>query len=74
MRGTMGRRFPLNVGMGHREVEGTDPVYPGRVTQRPLSEVAARGFYQRWLEMLTHETWSELDAAGRARHTDSVRQ
>jgi phenylpropionate dioxygenase-like ring-hydroxylating dioxygenase large terminal subunit len=74
MRGVMGRRLPFNVGMGHREVEGADPVFPGRVTQRPLSEVAARGFYQRWLEMLSHETWSELERVARARHAEGVRQ
>jgi phenylpropionate dioxygenase-like ring-hydroxylating dioxygenase large terminal subunit len=67
LRGVMGRRYPFNVQMGDRTNRGPDPDYPGRVTQRAYSEVAARGFYQRWSEMLRCETWSELDEAAKAR-------
>jgi phenylpropionate dioxygenase-like ring-hydroxylating dioxygenase large terminal subunit len=74
LRGTMGRRLPFNVGMGDRTNQGPDADYPGRVTQRAYSEVAARGFYHRWLEMLTHDTWTELDQAAKARHAEGARQ
>ena len=72
LRGVMGRRNPFNVQMGDRINRGPDPDYPGRVTHRAYSEVAARGFYNRWVDMLTTETWTELDEAARAR--DGVRQ
>jgi phenylpropionate dioxygenase-like ring-hydroxylating dioxygenase large terminal subunit len=74
LRGTMGRRLPFNVEMGDRVNKGPDPEYPGRITHRAYSEMAARGFYQRWVEMLTHETWTELDRASRARHVEGARQ
>jgi phenylpropionate dioxygenase-like ring-hydroxylating dioxygenase large terminal subunit len=72
LRGVIGRRLPFNVQMGDRENKGPDPDYPGRVTQRAYSEVAARGFYQRWADMLTCETWSEIDEAAKSR--EGVRQ
>ena len=34
--------------------------------------MAARGFYQRWADMLSCETWTELDEAAKAR--EGVRQ
>ena len=72
LRGVMGKRYPFNVQMGDRLNRGPDPEYPGRVTQRAYSEVAARGFYHRWADMLSCDTWSELDEAAKAR--DGVRQ
>jgi phenylpropionate dioxygenase-like ring-hydroxylating dioxygenase large terminal subunit len=74
MRGAMGRKLPFNVQMGDRINKGPDPDYPGRVTQRAYSEVAARGFYQRWLEMLTTETWPQLQQVGEVRHAVGGRQ
>jgi phenylpropionate dioxygenase-like ring-hydroxylating dioxygenase large terminal subunit len=72
MAGTMGRRQPFAVQMGDRTNRGPDPDYPGRVTPWAFSEVAARGFYDRWADMLSCETWTELDAAARSRN--GVRQ
>jgi biphenyl 2,3-dioxygenase subunit alpha len=74
LRGTMGRRLPFNVEMGDRINKGPDPDYPGRITHRAYSEMAARGFYHRWVEMLSHETWTDLDQASKARHTEGARQ
>ena len=72
LKGTMGRRHPFVVQMGDRTNRGPDPDYPGRVTRWAFSEVAARGFYQRWADMLSCETWTELDEATRSR--EGVRQ
>jgi hypothetical protein len=72
LKGTMGRRLPFVVQMGDRLNRGPDPDYPGRVTQRAYSEVAARGFYHRWADMLSCETWTELDEAAKSR--EGVRQ
>ncbi len=74
MKGAIGRRHPFAVQMGDRVNRGPDPDYPGRVTQRAYSEVAARGFYHRWLEMLTSENWREMDRAAQARYAEGGHQ
>jgi phenylpropionate dioxygenase-like ring-hydroxylating dioxygenase large terminal subunit len=74
VRGVMGQRAPLCMGMGDRQNKGPDPDYPGRITHRAYSEVAARGYYNRWLEMLTCDTWSDLERASKARYVEGVRQ
>ncbi|GAA5154549.1 aromatic ring-hydroxylating dioxygenase subunit alpha [Pseudonocardia eucalypti] len=74
LQGPMGRRFAFNAQMGDRVNQGPDPDYPGRVTNRAYSEVAARGFYHRWLEILTGPTWSDIDESAQARYADGVRQ
>ena len=73
LRGAVGRRTPLAISMGHRRDEGRHPDYPGRITN-PFSEVAVRGFYDRWFDLLTHDTWSELDEAAAARFAEGARQ
>jgi phenylpropionate dioxygenase-like ring-hydroxylating dioxygenase large terminal subunit len=74
LRGVMGRRHLFNVQMGDRQNRGPDPDYPGRVTHRPFSEVAARGYYSRWLDMLTCDTWTEIGEAAKARDVEEARQ
>lgn len=74
MKGIRGRKLPFCIQMGDRVDRGPDPDYPGRVTPRPYSELAARGFYSRWLEMLTCETWPEMDTAASKRHAEGGRQ
>jgi hypothetical protein len=34
--------------------------------------MTSRGFYQRWLELLTHDTWSELNDAAQARFAEGA--
>jgi phenylpropionate dioxygenase-like ring-hydroxylating dioxygenase large terminal subunit len=60
MRGRMARKYPLNVqmGLGHERLD--DPEFPGK-TNTCYSEMAARGMYQRWLDMMTCESWSEIE-------------
>jgi phenylpropionate dioxygenase-like ring-hydroxylating dioxygenase large terminal subunit len=67
MRGAMGRQQSFVSRMGDRTGKDSDPDYLGRVSRTPYSEMAAHGFYSRWIEMLIHDTWSELDAAAAAR-------
>lgn len=67
MRGVMGRRNLFVAQMGDRHGNDADPTYPGRVARTPYSEGAARAFYQRWVEMLTHDTWTDLERASKAR-------
>ncbi|HEU5448784.1 MAG TPA: RHO alpha subunit C-terminal catalytic domain-containing protein, partial [Acidimicrobiia bacterium] len=61
LRGRMARKYPLNVqmGLGHERLD--DPEFPGK-TNTCYSEMAARGMYQRWLDMMTCESWSEIEA------------
>jgi phenylpropionate dioxygenase-like ring-hydroxylating dioxygenase large terminal subunit len=72
MRGVMGRRHPFVAQMGDRAGKDADPAYVGRVARTPYSEVAARAFYQRWIEMLSHDTWTEMDAASNRRFAEGT--
>ena len=63
-----------NVQMGDRVNQGPDPDFPGRITHRPYSEVAARGFYQRWQDMLGNDTWGEIDQSAKTRYSEGGRQ
>jgi len=73
LRGAVGRRSPLAVAMGRRESEGPNPDYPGRVAGA-CSEMAARGMYERWLDLLTCDTWTEIDQAAKARFAEGARR
>lgn len=72
LRGTIGRRSPFNAALGNRKDLGPDDRFPGRIARRAYSEMASRGFYARWKEMLSHETWSEIDDAAEARFKEGV--
>ncbi len=43
--------FNVQMGLGHERTD--DPVYPGTVGQRWIGETGQRGFYRRWLELMT---------------------
>lgn len=47
------------MGLGHDTYE--DPEWPGRISN-VYCEMAARGFYGRWAEMMSGASWSELAA------------
>ncbi|HTK65526.1 MAG TPA: SRPBCC family protein [Pseudonocardia sp.] len=72
LRGTIGRSTPMAVAMGHRYSEGPSPDFPGRVADL-TSEMSARGFYDRWLDLLTCETWADIDQAAKARFAEGAR-
>jgi hypothetical protein len=48
------------MGLGHERYDHPD--YPGK-TSGMYCEMAARGFYRRWADFLTLDTWSEIEAA-----------
>jgi len=52
LRGYMARRNTLNVQMGLGHERYDDPRFPGK-TNHVFAETAARGFYQRWRDLLS---------------------
>lgn len=67
LKGAVARRTPLNVQMGLGHLYDDDPDYPGTVAANLYSEGPARGFYERWLELLTLDSWAEIEASTRKR-------
>lgn len=51
--------FCIQMGLGYEE-RRTDGI-PG-ITNYTFAETAARGFYQRWADLMTAESWDEIDA------------
>ena len=74
IKGTVGRQHPFVAQMGERANQGPDPEFPGRVTKHVYTELAARGFYSRWLEMLTNDTWAQIEQAAKARYAEGGKQ
>lgn len=66
MRGWRARQNHLNfqMGQGHESLNGWD--MPG-VTNDMMSETAAQGFFQRWLELMQGHTWQEINEMNSAR-------
>jgi hypothetical protein len=56
LRGYMARRNTLNVQMGLGHERTDDPRFPGR-TNHVFAETAARGFYNRWAELISQPRW-----------------
>ena len=56
LRGYMARRNTLNVQMGLGHERCDDPRFPGK-TNYVYAETAARGFYQRWAELMNTPRW-----------------
>lgn len=54
------RRHPLNYQMGLGHERDDDPEYPGRILHRGVGDAPQRGFYRRWLEYLTSESWPSV--------------
>jgi hypothetical protein len=69
MKGRIARRTPLNVQMGLGHDQWDDPVFPGK-TNAVYGEMAARGMYQRWSDLMTMESWSDIEAAKEKRMAD----
>ncbi|MEU0940045.1 aromatic ring-hydroxylating dioxygenase subunit alpha [Embleya sp. NPDC005971] len=76
LRGHQARRTTFNarMGLGH-ERHGTDGM-PGRVTDDMYTEMAARGMYQRWADLMAGLSWAEIaerDNARRQREQEAHR-
>ena len=54
LRGYQARRQKLNLQMGLGRERTDDPEFPGR-TNHVYGEMAARGFYRRWAELISQE-------------------
>jgi hypothetical protein len=54
LRGYQARRQKLNVQMGLGHERADDPEFPGRINH-VYGEMAARGFYRRWAELISRE-------------------
>lgn len=61
LRGHQAKQTELCVQMGLGLEERRQDGIPG-ITNYTFAETAARGFYQRWVDMMTAETWAELEA------------
>lgn len=67
LKGAVARRTQLNMQMGLGQLWHDDPDYPGTVSRTLYNEGPARGFYQRWVDMLTLDTWSEIGESAKRR-------
>ena len=65
LRGYKARQSELCVQMGLGFEERRDDGIPG-VTNGTFAETAARGFYQRWVELMAGKSWDEIEAASLA--------
>jgi hypothetical protein len=54
------------MGLGHERYD--HPSYPGK-TNAVYGEMAARGMYQRWADMMIGESWSDIEAARKDRES-----
>ncbi|MDX2277321.1 MAG: aromatic ring-hydroxylating dioxygenase subunit alpha [Hyphomonadaceae bacterium] len=62
LRGHQARKTTLNAQMGIGHHSESESGHPGRISFG-YSEEAARRLYQRWANMLAHETWEEIERA-----------
>lgn len=65
LRGYKARQASFCMQMGLGFEERRDDGIPG-VTNGTFAETAARGFYQHWVELMTGESWSAIEAASAA--------
>jgi 3-phenylpropionate/trans-cinnamate dioxygenase alpha subunit len=61
LRGRMAQKTELCVQMGIGFEERRTDGIPG-ITNFTFAETAARGFYQRWLDLMTSDSWAEVEA------------
>ena len=66
MRGARARNRMFNMGMGLGHEERDSRGLPG-LTNDVFSEHAARGFYQRWADLMNGVTWEQLKELDQAR-------
>jgi ethylbenzene dioxygenase alpha subunit len=53
------RRYPavLSMGAGHA---GRNEEWPGRLSERYISENNQRGYYERWMEFMNANSWADI--------------
>lgn len=71
LRGYKARQTDFCVQMGLGFEERRDDGIPG-VTNGTFAETAARGFYNRWADLMTNKSWAEIEAAGAAYEQEVV--
>lgn len=65
LRGHKARQTDFCVQMGLGFEERREDGIPG-ITNGTFAETAARGFYQRWVDLMCGKSWPEIEAAGAA--------
>lgn len=65
LRGHKARQTDFCMQMGLGFEERREDGIPG-ITNGTFAETAARGFYQRWVDLMTGKSWNEIEAAGAA--------
>ena len=63
LRGHMARQQPFNAQMGLGLDRSDDPELPGRIGY-VYGELAARGMYRRWAQVMGAQSWAELAPRG----------
>ena len=59
-RGLVTRRGTVYLGMG-RGKEREEPGLPGLVSDGWICEASSRGFYRRWAELMSGDSWTTLN-------------
>ncbi|MDD2704711.1 MAG: aromatic ring-hydroxylating dioxygenase subunit alpha [Acidocella sp.] len=72
LRGNKAQQTELCMQMGIGFEERRKDGIPG-VTNHTFAETAARGFYQRWVDMMTSETWAEIETKTQEYQEEIVR-
>jgi 3-phenylpropionate/trans-cinnamate dioxygenase alpha subunit len=62
LKGHVARKSDFCVQMGRGFEERRTDGIPGITSGTNFSEVASRGFFKRWVDMMTSETWDEIKA------------
>lgn len=65
LRGHKARQTDFCMQMGLGFEERREDGIPG-ITNGTFAETAARGFYQRWVDLMTGKSWTDIEAAGAA--------
>lgn len=73
LQGHMARKTDFCVQMGLGFEERRDDGIPG-VTNYTFAETAARGFYQHWADMMSAESWEEINALSAAYQKELVHE
>ena len=56
----LARRYAQDLSMGVGRATDFHPDYPGRVSERYISENNQRNFYQRWEEFMNADSWADI--------------
>jgi 3-phenylpropionate/trans-cinnamate dioxygenase alpha subunit len=72
LRGYMSRNTSWNAQLGMRHLRSNAEGLPGVTTDSPYAEHAGRGIYQRWADLLSADSWSDVLDAERERSSRQV--